>query len=130
MIAFKFPTQITTSGDLLIPLQYRQSIPAGSQLQVVLLVELPTTHEPEATNETLSLKEYIALLRSRPLPPSVITPASGLLGEHLARPLHDAEPDFDETAWNQQWDQIEADMNAEEDADEQIRLQALFQDLK
>ena len=130
MIAFKFPTQITNSGDLLIPSQYRQSIPAGSQLQVVLLVELPTTQELEAIDETRSLKEYIALLRSRPLSSSIITPASDLLGEHLARSLYDAEPDFNETAWNQQWDQIEAGMNAEEDADEQLRLQALFQDLQ
>jgi hypothetical protein len=115
MIAFKFPTQITNSGDLLIPSHYRQSIPAGSQLQVVLLVELPTTEEFEATDETLSLNEYVALLRSRPLPSTVITPASDSLGDHLARPLHDAQPDFNESAWNQQWDQIETDKPIDKD---------------
>ncbi|MFZ4660984.1 MAG: hypothetical protein ACOYNY_28480 [Caldilineaceae bacterium] len=129
MIAFQFPTQITTNGDLAIPLQYRQSIPAGSQLQIVLLVEAPTEQAQQAVDETSSLEEYTAFLRSRPLPASLITPASGLLGEHLAYPQREADPDFNEMIWNQQWDDIEAEMNADEEIDEQRRLDALRQDL-
>lgn len=105
MIAFQFPTQITTNGDL--------AIPAGSQLQIVLLVEAPTEQAQETVDEPLSLAEYTAFLRSRPLPASLITPASGLLGEHLVYPQREADPDFNETTWNQQWDKIEAEMNAD-----------------
>lgn len=108
MIAFQFPTQITTNGDLAIPSQYRQSIPAGSQLQVVLLVEAPTEQAQETVDELLSLAEYTAFLRGRPLPASLITPSSGLLGEHFANSQQDPDPNFNETAWNQQWDEIEA----------------------
>lgn len=133
MIAFQFPSQVTSNGHLFIPAHYRQSIPPGSLLQVVLLVEppaLPTPQDNGHLAETDSVEEYVAYLRSRPLPPSLITSASGLLGEHLAHPLHDAEPDFDEAAWNQQWDEIESAMNAAEQAGEQARLQELAQDLQ
>lgn len=129
MIAFQFPTQITTNGDLAIPSQYRQSIPTGSQLQVVLLVEAPIEQADEALDETRSLAEYTAFLRSRPLPASLITPASGLLGEHLANPQREADSNFNETTWNQQWDAIEIEMDAAEEIDEQMRLEALRQDL-
>ncbi|MCE7982187.1 MAG: hypothetical protein DYG89_13405 [Caldilinea sp. CFX5] len=129
MIAFQFPTQITTNGDLAIPSQYRQSIPAGSQLQIVLLVEAPTEQAQETVDETNSLEEYTAFLRSRPLPASLITPSSGLLREHLANPQQDPDPNFSERAWNQQWDKIEAEMNADEEIDEQMRLDALRRDL-
>lgn len=130
MIAFQFPTQLTSNGDLAIPTRYRQSIPPGSQLQVVLLVEEPAGQPLVPGDEALSLEEYTALLRNRPLPASLMTPASGLLGEHLAHPLHDVEPDFNETTWNQQWDQIEAEMNAAEESNAQIRLAALLRDFQ
>lgn len=133
MLAFQFPTQVTADGDLSIPEQYRQSIPPGSLLQVVLLVDPPERLSPQSTNfadEGLSLEDYAAYLQQRPLPTTLITPASGLLGVHLDQPLDAAESNFDEAAWNQQWDQIEATLEKEEWVGEQIRLQEIERDLQ
>lgn len=133
MLAFQFSTQVTADGDLAIPEQYLQSIPPGSTLQVVLLVDPPSPSVVQNTNlidEALSLESYAAYLQRRPLPSALITPASSLLGTHLAQPLYAAEPNFDEAAWNRQWDQIETMMDEAEGTDEQIRLQEIEQDLQ
>ncbi|HRW07956.1 MAG TPA: hypothetical protein P5121_22800 [Caldilineaceae bacterium] len=132
MIAFQFPTQVTNDGDLALPSKFRQSIPPGSTLQVVLLVDAPSQSTPVDTaddKETLSLADYVHRLQQRPLPQASVTAASGLLAEHLTHPSHASDPDFDEVEWNDQWDQLEAAMNANELAEEQHRLQAIQQDL-
>ena len=135
MLTYQFSAKMTNKGELSVPAKYLESIPSGSKVQVILLVEPPTpssnqNREAESIDNIPSLEEYVEYLRSRPLPKELITPASGLLGTHLANSSEPIDPDFDEAVWNHEWDQLEAAMDADELVDEQNRLQRILQDLQ
>ena len=133
MTTFVFPTTVTKNGNLSMPPELLNAIPRGSKLQITLHVEQPkslASNEITIEMQSLSIEEYSQYLRSQPLPSSLITPASGLLGIHLADSLYSPETDFDEATWNQQWDQLEQIVDDSEKSDEESRLHELLQDLR
>lgn len=139
MLTVQFSTQLTPNGEFSVPDHYLKSIPAGSQIQVILLVDSPASSaEPSlaqngapAMDDALpSLDEYVAYLRSRPLPETLIRPATESLHDYLVDSTETTELDFDEDAWNAQWDQIEAAMDAEALVDEHQRHHEIVQDLQ
>lgn len=137
MLTVQFSTQLTSTGEFSVPDQYLKSIPTGTQVQVILLVDSPApSADPSvAKNDTVptddglpSLGEYVAYLRNQPLPKTLITPAKESLHDYLIDSSNITDADFDENAWNAQWDQMEAAMDADIQADEQKLLTQLTQD--
>ena len=90
-------------------------------MRVVIWVdESSSVNGIEAKDE--SLEELIRRIQQTPINPALMTPASGLLAEHLAHPSGAPDPDFDETVWNKEWATIEAEMDALEAAKEAAML--------
>ena len=129
MQAYEFSTTISTAGQVLVPNQVAAKLPAGASVRVLILVDEVehTTNGVAAHNEAqTTLEELVAEIKQMPVNPAKFHPGSGLLAEHLAHPVTEPDPDFDVKAWNQEWDNIEAQMKAEEFAHEQEELKALF----
>ena len=65
-------------------------------------------------------EEVVARIRSRPPNPEMIRPAMGSLAEYLAASIAAEDPneEFDQEAWQRQWDAIEAEMKAIERAND------------
>jgi hypothetical protein len=121
MIPYEFVTTISKSGKVTIPSAYNWQIPKDKLVRVVIWVdESSSVNGIEAKDE--SLEELIARIQQTPINPALMTPASGLLAEHLARPSGAPDPDFDETLWNKEWATIEAEMDALEAAKEAAML--------
>jgi hypothetical protein len=118
MQAFEFPTHLVEGAYLVIPQDYAQEIPEGSELRVILLVKEPAlarvngkTEARDADVEPGSLVELIARIQSKPSDPANIRPGNMvLLAERLANPVTEPDPSFDPIVWDRQWAQIEAEM--------------------
>ena len=68
----------------------------------------------------------MAEIQNMPTDPANITPASVQRADHLANPVTEPDPDFDEETWNHEWARIEAEMKASSLAHEQEELKTLF----
>jgi hypothetical protein len=68
--------------------------------------------------DELSVEAVVARIQKLGPNPANITPASGLLGQHLAELMQETDPTFDLAEWQREWEQIEAAMEAEETAHE------------
>ena len=113
MKAYEFSTTITSDGKLVIPESYTKDIPAGDSVRVIILVNdkiTPIVSEEEEIAEPLTVAEIVEELKQSPQNLANIHTASGLLAEHLANSPETPDPSFDVVEWNQQWDEIEANM--------------------
>jgi hypothetical protein len=129
MDAYEFSTQVTKTGYVAIPTEYIDQIPHGTDVRVVILVDKPqiTTNGKNGHHDELgSLEALIAEIKNNPSKPENIHPASGNLAEHLVNPVTEPDPNFDETAWNQEWANIEARMKAASLAHEQEEIQIIL----
>ncbi|MCX6046926.1 MAG: hypothetical protein NT075_17620 [Chloroflexi bacterium] len=132
MQAYEFSTTISNAGQVFVPSQVADKLPEGASVRVLILVDEvePSVNGHDDQSETLSflpsLEELVAEIKRSPTKPANFRPGSGLLAEHLANPVTEPDPNFDEIAWNQEWDRIEAEMKAEEFAHEQEELKELF----
>jgi len=122
MKAYKFSTHKTSDNKLVIPEAYTQKIPVSNRVQVIVLVnewDLPFQKQ-NPPNDVFSLKDVIAQIKVSPQNPALIQPASGLLAEHLTNCSEKPELTFDVKKWNQEWDDLEAKMKADEQADMEV----------
>ncbi len=122
MRAYQFSTHKTSDNKLVIPEAYTQKIPVANSVQVIVLVnewDLPF-QKPNQPNDVPSLKDVIAQIKASPKNPAQIQPASGLLAEHLTNCSEKPEPTFEVKKWNQEWDDLEAKMKTQEQADMEI----------
>ena len=127
MDAYEFSTQVTKMGYVVIPTEYIDQIPQGTDVRVVILVnkhKVITNGQNGHHDEFGSLEALIAEITSNPSKPENIHPASGNLAKHLANPVTKPDPNFDEAIWNQEWAKIEAKMKAESLAHEQEEIQS------
>ena len=83
-----------------------------------LAVDLLTEEVEGQGAYILTPEEVVAKIKATPPDPASITPASGLLREHLARALEEAP--IDAEAWNREWARIEAEMKARDRLDDII----------
>lgn len=116
MQAYEFLTQISTTGQVLLPPQYINEIPLGTRVRVLVLVdenEAPTNRYYEKAEDLSPLERLIAEIKQMPRNPAKFTAGRGLLAKHLAHPVNSPDPDFDPKAWDQIWDQLEAQMKAQ-----------------
>lgn len=128
MVAYEFLTTISESGRVNVPQAYKQQLPKGKAVRVVIWVEETQTErkaewqpaENDADDELLD--ELIARIQRTSLNPTSATVASGLLAEHLATPVSEADPDFNEAQWNQEWTAVEKAMDELEAAKEAAKL--------
>jgi len=120
MKAYQFSTHKTIDNKLLIPEPYIQKIPVENRVQVIVLVnEMEFSFQNQA-NDLPSLKNVIAQIKASPQNQGLIQPASGLLAEHLSNCPEKPAPTFDVEKWNQEWDDLEAKMKADDQADMEI----------
>ncbi len=118
MHAYEFSTTISNAGQVLIPAQVADKLPEGASVRVLILVDEvePSVNGHSDYSETLSflpsLEELVAEIKRSPAKPANFHPGDGLLAWRLANPVVEPDPDFDETAWNQEWARIEAEMKA------------------
>jgi len=130
MTTYQFSTQVTKYGDLPIPDQYLELIPPNTKVQITMVVEsspsetFPDPNEVEDRKPTL--EEFVAYIRSHPLPPSLTTIVSSYFRAYFA---DSADPNFDKEAWNQKWKQIEAEMRVDEDADAGLTIKDIVRNL-
>ncbi len=127
MHAYEFSTTISNSGQVFVPAQVADKLPEGASVRVLILVDEVehTTYGTAARNEAqTALEELIAEIKRMPVNPKLFHPGNGLLAEHLAHPVTEPDPDFDETAWNQEWARIEAEMKAASLAHEQAEFKS------
>ena len=75
--------------------------------------------ELDELEEGLTLEEVVAKIKHTPKNPANIQPATESLAEGLAASPYEQDPHFDVTSWQKQWDEVEADMKAQELAHEQ-----------
>jgi hypothetical protein len=130
MIAYEFSTAVTDDGVLVIPEAYAKTLSTGESVRVILLVKengYHNDHREEPTDKPSSLEDLVAEIKRMPPNPANIKPASGLLGEKLANPVTDPDPDFDLEEWTREWDRLEAEMKAQSLAHEAAELRELWQ---
>jgi hypothetical protein len=129
MDAYEFTTQVTETRYVEIPREYAHRIPQGATVRILLLVN-ETKADLNGQNghddSINSLEDLIAEIKRTPSKPENIIPGDGLLAWRLANPVTEADPDFDEAVWNQEWAEIEAKMKAASLAHEQEELEKLF----
>jgi hypothetical protein len=113
MKSYEFSTNITPDGRLVIPATLAKEMPVGESVKVIVLV-----NEHENGGENFLLENIIAEIKKTPQNPANITPASGLLAEHLLNSPEEADPSFDLEVWEREWDNVEATMKAIEFADQ------------
>jgi hypothetical protein len=125
MKAYEFTTVVTPDGKLVIPEPYAGDIPVGDPVRVILLIKeeaLSVFSEGVSFSKIPALEKIVDEIRQSPQNPVNVQPASGLLAEHLATPSGSPDPSFDVNKWNQEWDEIEAEMKkleiVEQDAEE------------
>lgn len=129
MTAYEFYTKVNSEGHIVIPPEYVPDIPADQQIRVLLLVPEPAIVPSNGHDEDLghgSLEDLVKQIKNTPVNLANIRPGDmKLLAERLANPV--AEPDhlFDAAEWNQQWDQLEAELEAAELADSEARLREM-----
>ena len=73
----------------------------------------------------LSVEEVVTRIQQLGPNPANITPASGLLGQHLVELMQESDPTFDLEQWQQEWDRIEAAMEADETTHEPAEWRSL-----
>lgn len=83
----------------------------------------------KSNDEFDELEALIAEIKRQPSRPENIHYGNGLLAWHLAHPVSEPDPDFDEAAWNEEWAQIEAEMKAASLAHEQAEMEEWLRDL-
>lgn len=113
MDAYEFSTQVTKTGYVAIPTELIDQIPQGTEVRVLILVDEPkvvTNGKHGEHDEIDSLEALIAEIKSKPINPETIQHGDGLLAWRLANPVTEPDPAFDETTWNQEWDQLELAM--------------------
>ena len=121
MVAYEFSTQLTDNGSVIIPKQYRRNFNKRVPVRVILLVEEETSVPSDIqdlVNEP-SIEQVVARIQQLGANSTHITPASGLLGQHLSELMQESNPTFDLEQWQREWEQVEAAMEAEETAHEQ-----------
>ncbi len=132
--AYEFLTQVTDGEAVIIPHEYARKLHKGSSLRVILLVDQPvqidqTVYETTqgTFNDLPALEELVTEIRRMGANPNNITPASGLLGQHLRELADMPEPEFDVAEWMQEWDRVEAKMKAASLAHEEAERQEWVQ---
>lgn len=126
-IAYEFSTQLAENGTVTVPARYRDELPAGASVRVILLTEESNvkngqngqngqnSHSEEAnpdidSDDMSALEELVARIQRMGLDPNNFTPASGDLAKHLQEISAMSDPDFNLEEWTRQWDEIEAEM--------------------
>ncbi len=66
-----------------------------------------------------TLEEVVAKIKRTPKNPANFQPATESLAEGLANSPYEHDPHFDAASWNEQWDEVEAEMKAQELVHEQ-----------
>ena len=121
MVAYEFSTQVTDNGTLIVPEQYRRNLSSRTPVRIILLVEDEAGEQPDTLTlvQEPSIEQVVARIQQLGANPANITPASGLLGQHLSELMQESDPTFDLEQWQKEWDQIESAMEADELAHEQ-----------
>ncbi|HHC24106.1 MAG TPA: hypothetical protein ENK58_01640 [Desulfobacterales bacterium] len=117
MIAHEFSTCIGSDGRPIIPVPVK-NMPVGSPVRVIVLTDekyLPAQTQGDSLS---ALENVIREIKNSHQNPENIYPASGLLAEHLKISDREADPCFSPAEWNREWDRIEAEMKAEELAEQ------------
>lgn len=128
MVAYEFSTAVTDERTVVIPEDYAKVLSVGKPVRVILLLEDnhdQNGHQAEPTSGFSSLEELVAEIKQMPPNPANITPASGLLGKHLAELAQDYDPTFDTDAWLSEWDRVEAEMKKASLANEAHELEEM-----
>ena len=108
MHAYEFSTTISNAGQVLVPAQVADKLPEGASVCILILVDEvePSVNghrdQPKPLSFLPSLEELVAEIKRRPPNPANFHPGDGLLAWRLANPVTEPDPDFDETAWNQE----------------------------
>jgi hypothetical protein len=127
MVTYEFVAQIDEDGVVKIPRAYRHKLRTGEPVRVILQVAEPVAAaaadqpqpDEQAADEALAaLEETVARIQRLGPNPNNITPASGLLAQHLAELESEIDPDFDSEAWLREWEILEAQMEADQLAHE------------
>lgn len=121
MVAYEFSTQVTDNGTLIVPEQYRRNLSSRMPVRIILLVEDEVVLQPDTRTlvQESSIEDVVARIQYLGPNPANMTPASGLLGQHLFELMQESDPTFDLEQWQKEWDQIETAMEADELAHEQ-----------
>ena len=116
MIAYEFFTQVAQDGRLVVPVDYRQKLPVGSSVRVVVLVDAAVPPKPngqDALKSFPTLEEVVKQIRATPPNPNNISGSNAQLAERLLHPVTEAEATFDLASWQAEWRQVEATMKAD-----------------
>ena len=131
MAAVEILVQVTPNGDVVIPRIYTEGIPAGRAVRVFIVWEelaAPEQEQPNVNEEALSL--FIARIKGRPLLPAYTPFIDKILAEDWANPIEEVDVDFDAADWNRAWDEIEFQMEAEEDAEQEKTVRDIHSTLQ
>ena len=122
MIAYEYATTIQENHPITIPFQYIQDIANGSKIRILIIVDEVANPLSQLVDQRAELEDFIAEIKARPPTDHLLVSGDGRLAEYLANPVNEPDPDFDVNAWNQEWQAVEAQMNAEERKYEQREL--------
>jgi hypothetical protein len=128
MVAYEFSTAVTGEHTLVIPEDYANTLPVGEPVRVILLVNrngYQNGHPERTTIEPSSVEEIVAEIKRMPPNSANIKPAGGHLGEKLAHPVTESDPNFDLAEWTREWDRVEAEMEAQSLAHEEAESREL-----
>lgn len=128
MVAYEFSAAVTAERTLVIPEDFAKTLPVGESVRVILLVEengYQNSHQSEAIIRFPLLEDLVAEIKQMSPEPLNITSGHGQLGEKLAHPVTEVDPQFDLSAWTKEWDAVEAEMEAQSLAHEEAELRAL-----
>ena len=118
MKTYTFSAQIEPGNKVTIPEDLAKNIPDNSSVSIILRV---TEAQPPASSSPLiDLETLITEIKATPSAAANIQSESGLLASHLAESVESDDDDstFDVEAWNETWDQLEQQMDAEALVDE------------
>ena len=122
MIAYEYATTIQENHPITIPFQYIQDIANGSKIRILIIVDEVANPLSQLVDQRAELEDFIAEIKARPPTDHLLVSGDGRLAEYLANPVNEPDPEFDVNAWNQEWQAVEAQMNAEERKYEQREL--------
>ena len=100
MVAYEFSTQLTDNGTVIIPPQYRHTLSKRAPVRVILLVEEEIAAQSDKADlrDEPTLEQVVAKIQQLGPSQTKVTPASGLLGQHLSELMEERDPTFNPAA--------------------------------
>ena len=100
MVAYEFSTQLTDNGTVIIPPQYRLTLSKRAPVRVILLVEeeIDAQSDKADLRDEPTLEQVVAKIQQLGPSQTKVTPANGLLGQHLSELMEERDPTFNPAA--------------------------------